>query len=113
MRLVIKQMSAEKYRHLFDYERDSNAKVLASLQSVAVSLQANPSFQKAIDLMAHLVAARLMWLSRLGFAAKPDALFPSQTALADLPTEVKGARYFAKLLENMQADEEPAEAVAR
>lgn len=78
-------MNAEKYRRWFEYEKDSDAKALASLQAVADPIRALPQFQKAVDLLAHLVAARNMWLYRLGHGSKPAELFPIETALASLP----------------------------
>ncbi len=86
-------MNAEKYRRWFEYEEDSNAKVLASLQAVAAPVRALPQFQKAVDLLAHLVAARNMWLYRLGQGSHPAELFPAETSLNELP----------KLLAEMQA----------
>ena len=85
-------MNAEKYRRWFEYEKDSDAKVLASLQAVADPLRGMPQFQKAVDLLAHLVAARNMWLYRLGQGSKPAELFPLETPHANLP----------KLLEEME-----------
>lgn len=86
-------MNAEKYRRWFEYEQDSNAKVLASLQAVADPLRGMPQFQKAIDLLAHLIAARNMWLYRLGYGNQPLELFPAETPLTRLP----------ELLDDMQA----------
>lgn len=77
--------NAEKYRRWFEYEQDSNAKVLASLQAVPDTLRVLPDFQKAVNLMAHLVAARNMWLYRLGHGAQPPNLFPDATPITDLP----------------------------
>lgn len=98
-------MDAQGYRRWFDYEQDSNAKVLASLQAVPQQLRSEPSFQKAVDLMAHLVAARNMWLSRLGFGSAPTDLFPTQTdlsTLAGLVDEMQAAwsAYFTKLTDD-------------
>lgn len=95
-------MNAEKYRRWFEYEQDSNAKVLTSLQAVADPLRVLPQFQKAVDLMAHLVAARNMWLYRLGFGTRPRELFPADTSLLELPKlldemEAAWASYFEKL----------------
>jgi uncharacterized damage-inducible protein DinB len=45
-------------------------------------------FQKAVDRMAHLVAARRRWLHRLGHLPEAPALFPQGTALADLGAQV-------------------------
>ena len=78
-------MNAEKYRRWFEYEQDSHVKVLASLQAVADPLRAMPQFQKAVDLLAHLVAARNMWLYRLGFGNQPVELFPAGIPLTRLP----------------------------
>ena len=78
-------MNAEKYRRWFAYEQDSNAKVLASLQAVPDTLRVLPDFQKAVNLMAHLVAARNMWLYRLGHGTQPPDLFPDATPITDLP----------------------------
>lgn len=86
-------MNAEKYRRWFEYEEDSNAKVLTSLQAVAAPLRALPQFQKAVDLLAHLIAARNMWLYRLGQGSQPTELFPAETSINELP----------KLLDEMQS----------
>lgn len=77
-------MNTENYRRWFEYEKDSHAKVLASLQAVSVELQSAPQLQKAVDLFAHLIAARNMWLYRLGHGSKPEELFPLNTPLASL-----------------------------
>jgi uncharacterized damage-inducible protein DinB len=95
-------MKAEQYRRWFEYEKDSDAKVLASLQAVADPLRGLPQFQKAIDLLAHLVAARNMWLYRLGHGIKPAELFPLETPLTSLPKlmdemESAWSSYFKKL----------------
>lgn len=98
-------MNAEKYRRWFEYEQDSNAKVLASLQAVAAPLRAHPQFQKAVDLMSHLVAARNMWLYRLGQGGRPADLFPAETPITELPRLIKQMEaawqsYFANLTDD-------------
>ena len=99
-------MNAEKYRRLFEYEKDSDAKVLASLQAVADPIRAMPQFQKAVDLLAHLVAARNMWLYRLGEGSKPAELFPIETPLASLPNLVKEMETaWSSYLENLTDDQ--------
>ena len=95
-------MNAEKYRRWFEYEQDSNAKVLTSLQAVADPLRVMPQFQKAVDLMAHLVAARNMWLYRLGFGTQQQELFPTDISLLELPKlladmQTAWASYFERL----------------
>jgi uncharacterized damage-inducible protein DinB len=77
-------ISVESFRRLFDYEKDANAKVLASLETVPEANRASPSFQKALSLAAHLVTARNTWLSRLGIGERPRELFPQDVALNDL-----------------------------
>lgn len=57
---------ADRYRCWFEYEKNANAKVLAAIQSVAPPLRDKPEFQKAVDLSAHMAAARMMWLYRMG-----------------------------------------------
>lgn len=99
-------MNAETYRRWFEYEKDSDAKVLASLQAVADPLRGMPQFQKAVDLLAHLVAARNMWLYRLGQGSKPAELFPLETPLASLPKlldEMETA--WSSYLENLTDDQ--------
>jgi uncharacterized damage-inducible protein DinB len=84
----------ERYRYLFTYEQDAHAKTLASLDAAASELAGTPGFQQALDLAAHLVAARRMWLFRFGILpAPPASLFPRGTALDRLKpdfTEMHG-----------------------
>jgi uncharacterized damage-inducible protein DinB len=75
---------ADQFRRWFEYEKDANAKVLASLESVPPAERASPSFQKALNLAAHLATARSIWLHRLGIGDRPRELFPQNVALADL-----------------------------
>ncbi len=69
--------AAERYRRWFEYEKDSHRKVIESLEAVPQELRTAAEFQKAVDLAAHLAAARALWLHRFGFAPRgPDTLFP-------------------------------------
>src|SRR5262249_60957305 len=72
------------------------------LASVPAERRAAPEFQKAVDRMAHLVAARRRWLHRLGHLPEAPGPFPQGTKLADLPalvadTEAAGLAYLARL----------------
>jgi uncharacterized damage-inducible protein DinB len=72
------------------------------LDSVPVDRRAAAQFQKAVDRMAHLVAARQRWLQRLGHWPESPGLFPQGTALADLSsmvadTEAAWLAYLLKL----------------
>jgi uncharacterized damage-inducible protein DinB len=77
---------ADRFRQWYEYERDCNAKALAMLESVPTERRAAAEFQKAVDRLAHMVAARRRWLHRLGLAAEAPGLFPQGNKLADLPT---------------------------
>jgi uncharacterized damage-inducible protein DinB len=70
-------MSAERYRRWYAYERDAHAKMLASLDTVPESVRLSSDFLLAVDLVAHLVMARRLWLFRFGVATEgPADLFP-------------------------------------
>ncbi len=93
---------ADRFRRWYDHERDSNAKCLAMLNSVPADKQKTEEFQKAVDKMAHLVAARQRWLTRLGYWQELPSIFPKATPLADLPamvakTETAWVDYLSKL----------------
>jgi uncharacterized damage-inducible protein DinB len=77
----------ERFRRWYDHERDSNAKCLGMLNSVPEERRSDPGFQKALDKMAHLVAARQRWLFRLGQWPEAPAIFPTGV-LADLPASI-------------------------
>ncbi|OLE55681.1 MAG: hypothetical protein AUG51_01720 [Acidobacteria bacterium 13_1_20CM_3_53_8] len=60
---------------------------MASLAAAPVELRASEKFQKAIDLMAHIVAARRMWLWRFGVLEQESSpeLFPRENSITELP----------------------------
>lgn len=78
----------DRYRRWFDYERDSHAKTLDSLTSAAEVLRETEGFCQAVYLMGHIVAARRMWLFRLGFLNEDTDLFTREIGLADLPAQL-------------------------
>lgn len=82
---------ADRFRHWYEYERDCNAKSLVMLSSVPEGRRNTPEFQKAVDRMAHLVAARLRWLNRLGHWPEMPEIFPQGAKLSDLPAKVAAA----------------------
>ena len=93
---------SDRFRRWYDYERDCNAKSLVMLDSVPADRRAEAQFQKAVDRMAHLVAARRRWLFRLGHLPESPGLFPQGNKLDDLPalvadTETAWVAYLAKL----------------
>ena len=92
---------ADRFRNWYEHERDSNAKCLTMLASVPAERRTDPLFQKALDKMAHLVAARRRWLYRLGAYSELPEIFPTGV-LEELPalvsaTEAAWVAYLAKL----------------
>jgi uncharacterized damage-inducible protein DinB len=79
------EKTADSYRRWFEYEKDAHRKTLESLRSVPSELCDRDDFRKAVDLFAHILAARLMWLYRFGVSREPVELFPVATDLAALP----------------------------
>jgi len=79
----------DRFRSWFDYEARAHEKVLRSLHSVPASHRDAPEFQKALELVGHIVAARWLWLSRFGVAESgPTTLFPEDVALEELDSLV-------------------------
>jgi len=78
----------DRYRRWFDYEKDSHAKTIASLQGVPEELRNGEAFRKAVYLMGHTIAARRMWLFRLGVAQQPAELFPRDVTLEQLKDQL-------------------------
>jgi uncharacterized damage-inducible protein DinB len=75
----------ENYRRWFTYEKDAHRLTLDSLTRLDASQRSSQSFQKAVDLLAHVIAARRMWLFRFGAASENVELFPKDVRLESLP----------------------------
>src|SRR6516162_7780688 len=93
---------ADRFIRWYEYERDCNAKSLQMLASVPAERRSAPEFQKAVDRLAHLVAARRRWLHRLGHLVEAPGLFPRGAALEALPalvadTEAAWVGYLSRL----------------
>lgn len=84
---------ADRYRRWFAYEKDAHEKTLLSLGTVRDQRRSHPSFRKAVSLVGHLVAARQLWLHRLG--VRPNApttiaeLFPENLTLDDVASGLR------------------------
>ena len=78
----------ERYRRWFEYEKDSHAKTLDSLNAVPEELRASEQFRKAVYLLSHIIAARRMWLFRFGVVKENADLFPKEISLDDLPDQL-------------------------
>jgi uncharacterized damage-inducible protein DinB len=63
----------DRCRRGFKYEKDSHRMVLESLETVAEGARASESYQNAVNIMGHVVAARRMWLHRLNPTIKRPA----------------------------------------
>ncbi len=84
-------MAAElinRFRRWFEYEKDAHAKVFSSFETVPPAGRTSPEFRRAVSLMAHIVAARRNWLSRLGVVpAAAGAMFPDDPDVARVAAE--------------------------
>jgi uncharacterized damage-inducible protein DinB len=78
----------ERYRRWFEYEQDSHAKTIASLNAVTPAQRETEQFAKALTLVGHLIAARRVWLFRLGFLKENAELFPGVPDLSALPQQL-------------------------
>lgn len=77
--------SAARYRRWYDYEHDAHAKVVQSLESVPVPGRSSADYRRALAIFAHTIAARRMWLGRLGVLAPlTGPLFPAEVDLAQV-----------------------------
>lgn len=96
----------DRYRRWFEYEKDSHAKTLDSLNAVSETLRSAEGFRKAVYLLGHIIAARRMWLFRFGVAGDNAELFPSETNLADLPEQLSEMEeIWTRFLEQLNDDE--------
>ncbi len=75
---------SEQYRRWFVYEQDAIARVIACFESVPSQNRAGADYRQALAVLAHLVAARQVWLGRLGVIPMEAAtMFPDHSG-ADL-----------------------------
>ena len=75
----------KRFQRWYAYEKDSHAKVLASLDTVPEGKRSSPEFVKAVELLAHMVAARRLWMCRLGQSEESlQDIFPQSPSLASV-----------------------------
>jgi uncharacterized damage-inducible protein DinB len=97
--------AVEQYRRWYEYEKDSHRKVLDSLRAVPEGKRGSPEFAKAASLMAHIVAARRLWMFRFGLTPEPaHEFFPQNVRMEDLERDVEEMQqvwsaYYARLQE--------------
>ena len=94
-----------RLRQWFEYEQDAHAKTISSLLDLPNEKKQTKEFQKAVDLYAHIIGARWLWLHRMGHAENmPDNLFPTGVNvehLTDITDKMNAAwdNYFTNLNE--------------
>jgi uncharacterized damage-inducible protein DinB len=98
---------AERYRRWFEYEQDAHARVVRSLETVPADRRTAPEFHKAVALLAHITAARRMWLQRLGVApGTAGPLFPENVVLAEVAAELQAVqKHWADYLSRITDEE--------
>jgi uncharacterized damage-inducible protein DinB len=79
-------VTADEFRRWLAYETEAHQKVLRALGAVPPRKRATPEFRKALDLFAHVIAARQLWLDRFGVTQPepPEDLFAKASDLADV-----------------------------
>jgi uncharacterized damage-inducible protein DinB len=101
--MIMQREMAERFQRWFQYEIDVHAKVVQSLESVPATRRDDPAFQKAVDVLAHIAAARGIWLVRLGIAEAPQGnLAPQQAEFGQVQQRLQSihaawAGYFARV----------------
>ena len=97
---------ADRFRTWYTYECDCNAKALKMLQSVPAASRTSPQFSRAVGKLAHLVAARHMWLFRLGVVKDHPETWTPPTTIEQLPAAIEAIqnRWIAYLATLSDAD---------
>jgi uncharacterized damage-inducible protein DinB len=82
-------IGVDQYRRWYEYEKDSHRKALVSLTETPPTLRPLDAFQKALGMMSHIIAARRLWLYRLGGADKPPKdVFSAVVPLDRIPAQL-------------------------
>jgi uncharacterized damage-inducible protein DinB len=81
-----------RFRRWFEHERDAHDRVLRSLESVPADRRSGPEFEKAVSILAHVAAARRVWLARLGILpGQPGTLSPGKVTLPEVAEMLRAA----------------------
>ena len=88
----------ERYRLLYDYEKDCNHKMLAMLETVPEGYHGDARFRRAVTLADHLAACREKWLDAM------EGREPSQVAWWDERCDPATLRPRFAALENQWTD---------
>ena len=101
----------QRYRALYEYEKDCNDKMLAMLEAVPEGNRSDARFQQAVTLADHLAAGREKWLAYMeGKGAIPVAWWDEGCDLATLRPrfavlQSQWTDYLARLEEDQLARE--------
>lgn len=101
----------ERYRVLYEHEKDSNHTMLTMLESVSEASRRDARFQQAVTLADHLAACRENWLDRMeGEKRRPAAWWDAHCELAPLrprftALESRWTDYLARLDESSLGEE--------
>ena len=99
----------ERYRLMYEHEKDGNHKMLAMLESVPEANRRDARFQQAVTLADHLAACRENWLERMdGEGRDRAAWWDKRSDLATLrprfaALESRWTEYLARLDEDRLA----------
>ncbi|MCG8476808.1 MAG: DinB family protein [Cytophagales bacterium] len=75
----------EQFQLWLKYERDTQIKIIESLNTVPQTHTNNEKFGKACSLLMHIVNCRFLWLNRIGFIEeKPSDIFPKLSSITGL-----------------------------
>jgi uncharacterized damage-inducible protein DinB len=85
------QSHVERYKKLLAFEQEANRRTLESLASVPTSQRDKPQYDRAMQLLPHMLIARRVWLHRVEGEAyeSPADWFPRWTL--DRQLEEEGA----------------------
>lgn len=73
-----------RFKELLEYEVQAGELVIKSLHTVPEDQRGSTEFQSAVNKLAHVFSARLMWLARFEGQTQTE-LFPSGARLEELP----------------------------
>jgi uncharacterized damage-inducible protein DinB len=99
----------ERYRALYDYEKDCTQKMLAMLGSIPEASRREARFQQAVTLASHLADCRENWLERMNSEGQREvAWWDTQCDLATLTPrfaalDSRWTDYLTHLTENQLA----------
>ena len=82
---------AGQFRRNFEYEKAAYRVLFEQLDALAPHHGARAEYQQILDHLAHLAAARLFWLFRMGVRAEsPQGFFPQGLPLAEVKQRIAG-----------------------